>query len=241
MLAPALEGEDDTGSKTPARHPMRGAGRLTITLGTIAASVALAACGGGSRQDVSEPHANFPVSISAASFPSHQRLAQHSQLTIKVTNTGRRAIPDVAVTICNVTCAYPAPVGEGTSVDAFAAYFNMPDVASHSRPVWVVDRPPGPCGYSCQSGGAGAYYTSDANTWAAGKLKPGATATFSWGVTAVAAGTHTVAWEVSAGLYGKARAVLANGTLPHGAFRVTIARAPAQSYVNAAGQIVVSH
>lgn len=218
---------------------MRGAGRLTIILGTIATSVALAACGGGARQDAGEPHGKFPVSIPVANFPVHQRLAEHTKLAITVTNTGKKALPDVAVTICNVTCAYPAPPGQGTSVDAFADYLNQPGLASHSRPVWVVDRPPGPCGYSCKAGGAGAYYTSDANTWAAGKLKPGATVKFVWGVTAVAPGTHTVAWEVSAGLYGKARAVLANGGgLPHGAFKVTISHAPAQTFVSSSGKIV---
>ncbi len=221
------------------RHLMRGAGRLTVTLGTIAISVVLAACGSGGRQDANEPHGNFPVSIAVAKFPAQQRLAEHTRLTIAVTNTGKRAIPDVSVTICNVTCAFPAPTGEGTSVDAFAAYLNEPGLASHSRPVWVVDRPPGPCGYSCKSGGAGAYYTSDSNTWAAGKLKPGATANFTWGVTAVASGTHTVAWEVSAGLYGKARAVLSSGGgIPHGAFKVSISHAPAQSFVNGSGKIV---
>lgn len=220
---------------------MRGAGRLTTILGTIATGLTLAACGGGARQDAAEHPGTFPVTISAATFPSHQRLAEHSRLTIKITNSGRHVIPDVAVTICNVTCAYPAPVGEGTSVDAFASYLNMPGLASHSRPVWIVDRPPGPCNYSCQNGGAGSYFTSATNTWAAGRLKPGATATFSWGVTAVAAGTHTVAWRVSADIYGKDRAILAGGGSPHGAFRVTISHAPAQSYVNAAGQVVTSH
>jgi hypothetical protein len=218
---------------------MRGAGRLTVILGAIATAVALAACGSGARQDAHEPHGKFPVSIAVARFPTQQRLSEHTRLEIAVTNTGKRAIPDVAVTICNVTCAYPAPAGQGTSVDAFADYLNEPGLASHSRPVWVVDRPPGPCGYSCKSGGAGAYYTSDANTWASGKLKPGATKTFTWGVTAVASGKHTVAWEVSAGLYGKAKAVLSGGGgLPHGAFPVTISRRPAQSFVNGSGKIV---
>ena len=92
--------------------------------------------------------------------------------------------------------------------------------------------------YSCNAVGAGAYFTSDANTWAAGKLKPGATANFTWGVTAVAPGTHTVAWEVSAGLYGKVKAVLAGGGLPHGEFRVKISHAPAQTFVNGSGKIV---
>src|SRR5207248_6807347 len=116
--------------------------------------------------------------------------------------------------------AYPAPVGEGTSVAAFADYFPMPDAGWHSRPVWIIERPPGHCGYSCAQGGAGSDYTFDANTWAAGRLKPGATATFTWAVTAVAPGRHVVAWEVAAGLYGKAKAILPGGGLPHGAFTV---------------------
>lgn len=220
---------------------MRGAGRLTITLAMAATSLALTACGGGSRQDVNEPRGKFPVSIATATFPARQRLAEHTQLTLRVRNTGNHVIPNIAVTICNVTCTYPAPVGEGTSVDAFASYLNMPGLASHSRPVWIVDRPPGPCKYSCQNGGAGSYYTSATNTWTAGKLKPGATADFTWHVTAVASGKYRVAWAVSAGLYGKAKAVLSDGSPPHGTFDVTISHAPAQSYVNAGGKVVVSH
>ena len=98
-------------------------------------------------------------------------------------------------------------------MEAFAQYLPMTGVASHSRPVWVVDRPPGPCDYSCKSGGAGSYFTAASNTWAAGELPPGHTATFTWGVTAVAGGAHTVAWQVSAGLYGKASALIYPSTL----------------------------
>ena len=60
-------------------------------------------------------------------------------------------------------------------------------------------------------------------------------------VTAVAPGTHVVAWEVSAGLYGKAKAVLPTGATPGGTFTVYIAHAPQQSYVNNQGQVVASH
>ena len=221
---------------------MTGAGRLIINLGTISATaVALAACGSSASQDAHEPTGRFPVAISSATFPTSQRLAARSVLKIAVRNTGTKKIPNVAVTICNVTCHYPAPVGEGTSVDAFAAYFKMKGVANHSRPVWIIDRPPGKCGYSCSEGGEGAYFTANSNTWAAGSLKPGGTVTFKWTVTAVAAGTHTVAWEVSAGLYGKAKAVLANGSPPQGAFTVRIHRAPANTFVNDSGQVVPAH
>ena len=47
-----------------------------------------------------------------------------------------------------------------------------------------------------------------------------------------------VAWEVAAGLNGKAKAVLADGSLPHGTFTVNVSSAPAQTYVNNNGQIV---
>lgn len=204
----------------------------------VAAALALAGCGSGARQDANEPTGNFPVQVTAARFPTAQRLAEHTHLVISVRNVGHTTIPNLAVTICNTTCGYPAPVGEGTSVAAFAQYLNQPGVASHSRPVWVVDHPPGVCGYSCANGGAGGDVSADANTWQGGALKPGSTATFNWAVTAVAPGKFVVAWEIAAGIYGKARAILANGSPPKGTFAVEIARAPAQSYVNDNGQVV---
>jgi hypothetical protein len=203
-------------------------------------SVALAACGSGGRQDANEPSGQFHVAITRATFPRFQRLAEHSRLTIRVRNVSKHPLPNVSVTICNVTCHHPAPVGEGTSVDAFAEYLNMPNLASHSRPVWIVDRPPGPCGYSCRNGGPGSYFTAASNTWAAGELMPGHTATFSWGVTAVSPGVHTVAWAVSAGLYGKAQAIGPTGVQPHGAFRVRIIQRPAQSFVTSSGHVIVT-
>ncbi|HUA48693.1 MAG TPA: hypothetical protein VMA77_25900, partial [Solirubrobacteraceae bacterium] len=70
---------------------------------------------------------------------------------------------------------------------------------------------------------------------------PGHTAKFDWAVTAVAPGRHVVAWEVAAGLNGKAKAVLqGRGGLPHGKFTVTIHNAPSESYVNNNGQIVTT-
>jgi hypothetical protein len=226
----------------------RGAGRNLAIVAVTAAAVTLSACGSGAPQDAKAPSGNFPVSITRTSFPTKQRLAQTTRLTIVVHNTGTKTIPNVAVTICNGTCVYPAPVGQGTSVQAFAHYLNMPGLAYHSRPVWIVDKPPGPCppkapangtGYSCSQGGPGGFFTVDANTWAYNApLLPGGDAKFTWDVTAVVPGTFTVAWQVAAGIYGKAKAVLSDGSMPHGAFKVTIARPPAQSHVNDNGQIV---
>jgi hypothetical protein len=210
-------------------------------IAALAAGAALAACGGGSTQAASEPKGKFPVAVDTASFPASQALAQRSHLVIDVRNAGHKAIPDVAITICNVTCAYPAPKGEGTSAAAFGAQVSQPYLADPSRPLWIVDAAPGPCRYSCRNGGAGAAVTAYANTWALGRLAPGHTAHFDWAVTAAKAGRHTVAWEVAAGLNGNAKAVLApGGGLPHGTFTVNVGSKPPQSYVNNNGAIVTT-
>ena len=204
----------------------------------VGAALALSACGGGANQAASEPSGKFPVTISAARFPSAQRLSQHTHLVITVHNSGNKAIPDVAVTICNVTCRYPAPKGEGSSSQAFAADINQQYLANSSRPLWIVDRAPGACDFSCRNGGQGGAVTAYSNTWALGRLAPGKTARFDWAVTAVQPGKHVLAWQVAAGLNGKARAVLSDGSQPRGTFAVKVGRAPAQSYVNNNGQIV---
>jgi hypothetical protein len=201
-------------------------------------ALAISACGGGTRQDATEHAGRYPVQISRATFPAAQSLSQHAHLVIAVHNSGRKTIPDVAVTICNVTCTYPAPKGEGTSAAAFASNISQPYVANPSRPVWIVDSGPGHCGYSCKNGGAGAGVTAYSNTWALGALKPGRTVRFDWAVTAVSAGKHVVAWQVAAGLNGKAKAVLADGSRPEGTFSVHIDSEPRQSFVDNKGQIV---
>jgi hypothetical protein len=212
----------------------------------VVASLALVACGSSGNQASHEPKGNFKVAVASATFPASQRLAQKTHLVIAVRNTGTKAIPNLAVTICNVTCAYPAPAGEGTSAGAFAQDLQMQGLANASRPVWVVDRPPGACNYGCKAnspggeGGPGGAVTAYSNTWALGALSPGRTARFDWAVTAVAPGRHVVAWEVAAGLNGKAKAVLSNGSAPHGTFTVNISNAPAQTYVNNSGQIVTT-
>lgn len=200
----------------------------------IAAGAALSACGGGQSQDASEPSGNFPVQA-IATFPGSQRLAQHSRMVVVVRNTGNKTIPNVAVTICNVTCAYSGPSGTGSSAGAFASNISQQGVANPSRPIWIVDIPPKPCGApTCNQGGLGGAVTAYSNTWALGALAPHRTATFVWHVTAVRPGVHVVAWQVAAGLNGKAKAV---GTRK-GTITVLVHKAPSQTYVNNAGQIV---
>src|SRR5688572_14576102 len=62
-------------------------------------SVGLAACGGGERQDEDEPEGEFPVEIVSGEFAAKQRLAQTSDLTLQIRNSGDETIPDLAVTV----------------------------------------------------------------------------------------------------------------------------------------------
>lgn len=195
----------------------------------------VAACG-SQTQAASEPKGNFTVSPTA-SFPSSQKLSEHTKLVIRVTNRGHKTIPDVGVTITDGT---PSHRDLGTQVQAFSYKLDMSNVASHSRPVWIVDQAPGPCDYSCRTGGPGGAVTAFSNTWALGRLKPGKTATFAWHLTAVQPGAWVVNWRVNAGLYGNAKAVLAGGGIPRGSFTVHISQTPQQSYVNNSGQIVTT-
>lgn len=77
-------------------------GRLGVGLVVALCTVGLAACGGGERQDEGEPEGDFPVEITEAEFPARQSLAETSDLTLSVQNTGDETIPDLAVTIFTV-------------------------------------------------------------------------------------------------------------------------------------------
>ncbi len=213
------------------------------------ALVALGACGSGPRQDATEPSGNFPVAVSTH-WTTSQTLSQHTQLVITVHNSGRKTIPDAAVTI---TDGNPSL---GSQAQAFQELLHMRGLASQSRAVWIVDGAPDPSQQSCPqnlnaetytgsnysacSGGPGGAATAYSNTWALGSLAPGKSATFVWHLTAVQSGTHVVHWRVAAGLNGKAKAVTASGGPPEGLFTVSISNAPEQSYVNGNGQIVVT-
>jgi hypothetical protein len=181
-------------------------------------SVAWAGCG-QSRQDAHEPSGTFTVSVLHASFPRLQRLAQNTALRIVVQNTGTTTVPNLAVT-----------------VDSFSKPTTQPHVASAQRPVWIINRGPGPhasnVGQDAGARNPGGYVTAYTNTWAAGPVPPGQARSFVWRVTAVAPGIHRVTYTVAAGLNGKAHARLANGQIPQGHFIVFVVRAPAQSHVD---------
>jgi len=195
----------------------------------------VAACGSAGTASAPRKQVDYPVRVSAT-FPSAQRLAQHTDLVVTVTNSGNRVMPDVAVTITNPKY--------GTGADALATLIpakapaGQQPLANRSRPVWVIARAPGPCAFSCRSGGGpGGADTPYANTWALGRLAPGQTARFDWGVTAVRAGSYAVAYRVAAGLDSGQRAVLAGGEDAAGTLDVKVSAQPAPQHFTSTGQI----
>ena len=208
------------------------------------AALAAAGCGGASSHTTSAAATttaagpSFRVAVPIASFAARQSLAGKERLVIAVRNTGRRALPNVAVTICNTTCLHRARRGHGTTVQAFSyAIAKTPNLANASRPIWIVQRAPGPCGYSCRNLGPGAAVTAYSNTWALGRLAPGHTARFVWRVTPVKAGRFVVAWAVAAALSGQNRAVLRSGRPARGKLAVNVSTRPPHYIVAPNGEV----
>jgi hypothetical protein len=158
---------------------------------------ALAGCGGGARQDEGEPSGTWKVDVTSASFPGKQHLAQQSQLRITVENMDSRAIPNLAVT-----------------VDGFGMREESRQLADPGRSIWVIDSPPPNS------------TTAYTNTWAFGSVPARASKTLTWTVTAVRSGTYTVRWRVAAGLNGKAKAQLPDGSAPTGSFVTRVSEKP---------------
>ena len=190
-----------------------------MTAAAAAATLALASgCGGGTRQDHGEAEATFPVAVPSATFPARQSLAQHTEMRIVVRNLGNRTIPNVAATI--------QAAGGGTETEAFGQLTDASGVASRSRPAWVVDD--GPVDGD----------TAAPNTWALGPLRPHATKTFVWRVSAVRAGDYTLTYRLAGSLTGRSQLRRGDGSVPRGSFKVHVTAKPAQVKVTPAGKIV---
>src|SRR5262249_29671462 len=99
MLRPPLEESARTA------RPLRVRVGLGIRLLVALSAVGVSACGGGQRQDATEPEGNFPVQIVSADFPSRQELAQNTNLTLAVANSGDQTIPNLAITIFTTSSA----------------------------------------------------------------------------------------------------------------------------------------
>jgi hypothetical protein len=169
-----------------------------------AAVLAFAGCGGGGeRRDAGATTGTYTVAVKRATFPSEQHLAQRSALVIAVRNAGRQTIPDLNIVVRGFT-------------DRMGGARN----ADPTRDLWIVDR--GPAGAA----------TAFADTWAAGRLAPGDTATLRWDVTPVVAGTHELTYEIAPALAGSARAQLVGGREPQGTLAVRVLDKPASARVD---------
>jgi hypothetical protein len=188
--------------------------------------VAVVGCGGGERQDEDEPEGEFQVEVVSATFPEQQKLAQRSDLVITVRNTGDEAVPNVAVT-----------------VDGLNYRTTQPGVSDAQRPRFAVNGVPREIGGFPEAKDATPLGcdTAYVNTWACGRLKPGAEKTFVWSVSAVKAGPYKISWRVAAGLNGKAKAVDAEGGgAPTGSFTGTVSRAAPEVRIADDGRTVVT-
>jgi hypothetical protein len=212
----------------PLRHAL---------FGTVLASLAvlvLAACGTGPRQDAKEPSGRFPIDVTSATFPTSQKLAKTTKLVIAIRNAGSKTLPNPSVTVSGL---------DKRRDDPRLADPIRPVFALNGQPEKVADLPEategGPKGCLTRSGG-----TPDApamsSVWACGPLKPGRTRTFRWSLTAVQAGAFKISWRVSAGLYGKAKAVSAGGSPLSGQFVGTISNKPPQTRVSDNGRSIVN-
>lgn len=158
----------------------------------LTTAVLLSGCGDKGREYAASSPA-YTVAIERVSFPREQRLAERSTLRLTVRNVGRRTLPDVAV-----------------SVNAFGYRERRGRLADRTRPIWIVDATP--------RGSETAYVS----TWALGSLRPGATKTFRWRVTAVRAGTHTLKYTVAADLRGQSETRLTGRAPAEGALTVQV-------------------
>lgn len=191
------------------------------------ACVALVAGGcGGTRQDAGEVKRTYTMEVVKASFPAKQSIARPATLELQVRNASEHTAPNVAV-----------------SVDSFYYVENYPRLGANQRPVWVIERGPGPTverPVESQAVNApGGAETSYVSTWTLGPLAAGGTQTLLWHVTPVKAGTYTVHYTVAAGLAGKARAALSGGNPVQGQLTADIASAPPLRHVDPkTGQVV---
>jgi hypothetical protein len=175
---------------------------VLLVLLLVAVPVALGACG-AAKQDENEPEGTYKVDVISASFPGRQRLGETVKLRIQVKNQSGKELPDLAI-----------------SIEGFSQRVDDPTLATPVRNIWLVNTPP----YNSDSA-----YT---DTWTLGKVPAGATRTADWRVTAVRAGTYSLRYRVSAGVDGKAKAELPDGSPPRGSFITHISHTARSTQVN---------
>jgi hypothetical protein len=204
--------------------------RFAALLGVSA--LAVAGCGGGEQQDAKEKSGSFPVKVVSASFPQSQSLAKDSTMEIVVQNAGQQTIPMISVT---VKC------GKGLG-GSFSTTTSDTGVADPVRPQFVVNKIPTAAARVNPPLDPAPLERSSAfvDTYPLGALAAGRSATFRWDVSAVKAGPYRLCWRVNAGLYGKAKAVPAQGGGPiSGVFSGQISNKAPKATVGDDGKTVI--
>jgi hypothetical protein len=247
-------GEENATSAHPPRR-LRGARPLLAPVTAFAAiALGVSACGDESRQDEDEPAGKFPVEVTAAKFPTDQRLAETADLQLSVSNVGDETVPDLAVTIFT---------GDQKSGGPFQVRSDQPGLADPNRPVWILENEFPKCvtdaGYKLQPDSQTRCVTPDeaagedgldkaqpagaeaaqTDTFSFGALEPDDEIEMVWRLTPVVAGTYTVHYELAAGLNGKAKAVTTDGGPVEGEFVVTISDKPPQASVAGNGDVII--
>ena len=212
--------------------------------------MAVAGCGGGTRQDEDEPKGEFPVEVVRAEFPEEQKLAKDSKMEIVVRNAGSKEIPVISVTVeCprsprqgqESAGSGGSPSGAGSQGGGFNYRTTFPGVADPSRPQFVVNTIPTRTPRNYDRGRLDPLERSSAyvSTFPLGKLGPNREATFTWSVTAVKAGPYRICWKVNAGLDGKAKAVPFQGTPINGQFTGTVSNVAPDARIADDGRTVI--
>jgi hypothetical protein len=229
-------GETRTSAAPPWRS--RPARPLLACVATAGLTALLASCGGGQRQDVTEPQGNFQVEVAKASFPTTQQISQQTDLQLAIKNTGDKAVPDLAITIFIGTGRHPEADG------SFDVRLDDPNLANPSRPVWILENEypkllrPGVTLKNLDSQPTAGASAAQTDTYQFGALAPGDTKAVDWRVTPAKAGTYTVQYQVAAGLQGNAKAVTGDGGPVKGQFVVTIKSKVPQTCVTPTGKII---
>jgi hypothetical protein len=217
-----------------------------------AASLVVAGCGGGSRQDEDEPEGNFPVEVVSATFPEEQKLAKDSKMEIVVRNAGTKEIPVISVTVeCpgqkgkadqndRSAGSGGSPSGAGSQGGGFNYRSTFPGVADPSRPQFVVNTIPTRTPRNYDRGRLDPLERSSSyvSTFPLGKLAPNREARFLWDVTAVRAGPYRICWRVNAGLDGKAKAKPSGGPIT-GEFRGEVSNVAPDARIGDDGRTVI--
>jgi hypothetical protein len=214
-------------------------------MAALALTSAVSACGGGERQDVTEPSGNYQVQVAKAKFPNRQRLVETSNLELEIKNVDDQTLPDLAVTI--YTGKSKAGVtATGSGQGSFNIPLDQPELANPNRPVWILENQypklltPGVTVKNLDQAPPAGAAAAQTDTFQFGAVRSGDSKDIVWRVTPVRAGTYTVHYEVAAGLQGKAKAVTADGSPVKGEFVVTITSKPPQTCVNDAGQVTTN-